>query len=138
MWSKETRKRCDRSRLRYESDLTDAEWGEIAGLIPPVKLGGNKRSYDAGKKVKGKKRHILVDTQGFDPAGHCTCRRYSGSRRRSVVDRVDQQLAPVLRAAASDWRTSWRRSRAAGPGTLTGIAADRVPLRDGKDALLVN
>jgi hypothetical protein len=27
MWSKENRARYDRSRLRYPSDLTDAEWG---------------------------------------------------------------------------------------------------------------
>lgn len=26
MWSKENRVRYDRSRLRYPSDLTDAEW----------------------------------------------------------------------------------------------------------------
>ena len=27
MWSNENRARYDRSRLRYPSDLTDAEWG---------------------------------------------------------------------------------------------------------------
>ncbi len=26
MWTKENRTRYDRTRLRYESDLTDAEW----------------------------------------------------------------------------------------------------------------
>jgi hypothetical protein len=29
MWTKENRARYDRSRLRYESDLTDAEWAEV-------------------------------------------------------------------------------------------------------------
>ena len=28
-------------------------------------LGGEKRGYDGGKKVKGRKRHLLVDTQGL-------------------------------------------------------------------------
>jgi Transposase DDE domain len=28
-------------------------------------VGGEERGYDAGKKVKGRKRHILVDTEGF-------------------------------------------------------------------------
>jgi transposase len=156
VWTPENRPRYDRSHLRYESDLTDEEWGELGPLIPPAKPGGNKRSvnirevvngvmyvlsagcqwraipkdlpprstvhdylerwtddgtlermhhalyvkcreqaarqasptaaiidaqsvksaekggasidphgYDAGKKVKGKKRHLLVDTQGF-------------------------------------------------------------------------
>lgn len=26
---------------------------------------GGPRGYDAGKKIKGKKRHIVTDTQGF-------------------------------------------------------------------------
>jgi putative transposase len=28
-------------------------------------VGGEERGYDAGKKVKGRKRHLLVDTQGL-------------------------------------------------------------------------
>jgi transposase len=28
-------------------------------------VGGDRRGYDGGKKVKGRKRHILVDTQGL-------------------------------------------------------------------------
>ena len=28
-------------------------------------MGGDQRGYDGGKKVKGRKRHILVDTEGF-------------------------------------------------------------------------
>jgi len=28
-------------------------------------VGGEHRGYDGGKKVKGRKRHILVDTEGF-------------------------------------------------------------------------
>ncbi len=183
VWTKESRARYDRSDLRYESDLTDEEWAEIAPLIPPAKPGGNKRTvnlrevvnglmyilstgcqwraipkdlaarstiydyfdrwswdgtldrvhhtlyvkcrerasreasptvaiidaqsvkgaekggahvdphgYDAGKKVKGKKRHVLVDTQGLmllpssrqpisrtATAGLCCWPRYSAS-----------------------------------------------------------
>ena len=46
MWTKENRRRYDRSGLRYESDLTDEEWAEIASFIPPAKPGGNKRTVD--------------------------------------------------------------------------------------------
>ena len=28
-------------------------------------MGGEERGYDGGKKVKGRKRHLLVDTEGF-------------------------------------------------------------------------
>jgi hypothetical protein len=44
MWTDENRVRYDRSKLRYPSDLTDAEWALIAPLIPPAKRGGNKRT----------------------------------------------------------------------------------------------
>jgi transposase/DNA-binding phage protein len=53
MWTKESRRRYDRSGLRYESDLTDDEWAEIAPLIPPAKPGGNKRSVDLREVVNG-------------------------------------------------------------------------------------
>ena len=28
-------------------------------------VGGAQRGYDGGKKVKGRKRHLLVDTEGL-------------------------------------------------------------------------
>jgi transposase len=53
MWSRENRERYDRSHLRYESDLSDEEWAEVGPLIPPAKLGGNKRSVDIREVVNG-------------------------------------------------------------------------------------
>jgi transposase len=53
MWTKENRARYDRSRLRYESDLSDAEWAEVEPLIPPAKPGGNKRTVDIRQVVNG-------------------------------------------------------------------------------------
>ena len=53
MWTKENRARYDRSGLRYESDLTDEEWAEIAPLIPPAKPGGNKRTVELREVVNG-------------------------------------------------------------------------------------
>ena len=40
MWTPEHRTACDRRGLRYQSDLTDAEWALIAPLIRPAKRGG--------------------------------------------------------------------------------------------------
>jgi transposase len=53
MWTRENRRHYDRSDLRYESDLTDDEWAEIAPLIPPAKSGGNKRSVNLREVVNG-------------------------------------------------------------------------------------
>jgi len=40
MWTKENRRRYDRSKLRYPSDLTDEEWEPVAPLIPPANRDG--------------------------------------------------------------------------------------------------
>jgi transposase len=53
MWTSENRGRYDRSRLRYPSDLTDAEWALIEPLIPPAKRGGNKRTVNLREIVNG-------------------------------------------------------------------------------------
>ncbi len=58
MWTVENRACYDRSKLRYPSDLTDAEWALVEPLIPPAKRGGNKRTVDVREVVNGP-MHIL-------------------------------------------------------------------------------
>src|SRR4051794_6096892 len=53
MWTNENRARYNRSKLRYPSDLADAEWAIIAPLIPPAKRGGNKRTVVEREIVNG-------------------------------------------------------------------------------------
>ncbi len=53
MWTVENRARYDRSKLRYPSDLTDAEWALVEPLIPSAKRGGNKRTVDLREVVNG-------------------------------------------------------------------------------------
>ena len=53
MWTIENRGRYDRSRLRYPSDLTDAEWSLTKPLIPRSKRGGNKRTVNVREIVNG-------------------------------------------------------------------------------------
>lgn len=53
MWTTENRARYDRGKLRYPSDLTDAEWALIEPEIPPAKSGGNKRSVNVREVVNG-------------------------------------------------------------------------------------
>src|SRR3954463_1437196 len=53
MWTNENRARYNRSKLRYPSDLADAEWAIIAPLIPPAKRGGNKRPVVEREIVNG-------------------------------------------------------------------------------------
>jgi transposase len=51
MWTQENRRRYDRSKLRYPSDLTDDEWVLVGPLIPPAKRGGNRRHVDVREIV---------------------------------------------------------------------------------------
>lgn len=47
------RPRCNRDKLRYPRDLTDAVWPHIKPLIPPAKRGGGKRRVDVRQVVNG-------------------------------------------------------------------------------------
>ncbi|CAN2536372.1 hypothetical+protein [Methylocapsa aurea] len=53
MWTNENRTRYDRSKLRYPSDVTDAEWALVGPLIPPAKRGGGKRTVEMRSIVNG-------------------------------------------------------------------------------------
>ena len=46
MWKPEHRRAAMRRGLRYESDLTDAEWALVAPLIRPARRGGRPRRVD--------------------------------------------------------------------------------------------
>ena len=53
MWTTKNRARYDRSKLRYPSDLADAEWAHVVALIPPARSGGNRRHRDERELVNG-------------------------------------------------------------------------------------
>lgn len=53
MWTAENRPRYNRDKLRYPSDLTDEEWGQVAPLIPPARRGGRRREVDVREVVNG-------------------------------------------------------------------------------------
>jgi transposase len=53
MWRSKNRRRYDRSRLRYPSDLTDEEWALVEPLIAPAKRGGNRRHVVVREVVNG-------------------------------------------------------------------------------------
>jgi hypothetical protein len=61
MWTPQNRKRYDRSRLRYPSDLRDEEWAHVAPLIPPAKPGGNKRTVDVREVMNGEFLHLAAE-----------------------------------------------------------------------------
>ena len=46
MWKPEHRRAARRGDVRYDSDLTEEEWGLVEPLIPPAKRGGRKREVN--------------------------------------------------------------------------------------------
>jgi len=56
---------CERLRVRLGRDpqpsagIVDSQSAKTTGV------GGEARGYDGGKKVRGRKRHLLVDTEGL-------------------------------------------------------------------------
>jgi len=53
MWTKENRARYNRDQLRYPSDVTAEEWGQLAALIPPARRGGCKRTVNIRAVLNG-------------------------------------------------------------------------------------
>jgi transposase len=45
MWTSAARRRHSRAGLRYESDLTDAEWRLLEPLLPPPAWRGRRRAW---------------------------------------------------------------------------------------------
>jgi transposase len=105
MWTNETRGRYDRSKLRYPSDLTDAEWRLIEPLIPPAKPGGNQRTVVMREVVNGLMYILSTGCQWRaiprDLAARSTVNRYFvGWTEDGTVDRLHHTLYVTCRELA--------------------------------------
>ena len=154
MWTTQNRGRYDRSKLRYPSDLTDAEWALVEPLIPPAKRGGNKRTVNVREIVNGRMYVLGTGCQWaalpkdlpprstvnryfvrwkddrtlarLHHALYVACREQAGREASPTVGIIDSQSVRSAEKGGSRTRPATTRARRSGAESATSSSTPRA------------
>ncbi len=154
MWTTQNRGRYDRSKLRYPSDLTDAEWALVEPLIPPAKRGGNKRTVNVREIVNGLMYVLGTGCQWaalpkdlpprstvnryfvrwkddrtlarLHHALYVACREQAGREASPTVGIIDSQSVRSAEKGGSRTRPATTRARRSGAESATSSSTPRA------------
>src|SRR5512143_3773252 len=90
---------------------------------------GGPRGFDAGKKVKGRKRHIATDTEGHLLGVQGACRRHPGPRRGRRRHRFPPQAVSVAPPSLRRQRLCRREAHGSAPAPRHMDHRDRQAFR---------